>query len=516
MSQSAKDILRLSSQSTEAFCRYIMPDVFFAPFSPVHQRAVAFLDGPGQRKNLVGTRSLGKTSLTLMGYCGRHILFRKSRFILYVSSSFRLAVKKTENLRRELLSNPMIRKYRDCFGEVKMSAANVEGVEQEFAKDGWVAFGHSLVMPWGAHQPVRGLVWGSYRPDLILLDDVQDMKLMENSEIRQDDYEWVRGDVEKAVSLYKTDYKLIHTDTVKHVDGNTERLARLPNWKTERFPVVEMVGEDKVRSLIPGIRSDEDMQQEYDSHLTDGTLDVFYREFLCLPYAQGGQVFSREHFQYFDEEDLKAQIDGGLELESVVLIDPARTLGDKTCESAVIGVSVDRLKPAIYVRKSITERVMPERLMDIAVEVAESIDASIIAVETNGLGAWGSYPFETRFAQLGGKFIFRELRPKGKKQDRIRALLPFYRRGEVYHEKRSCANLETQLLGVSNSRRGSESGLVDAADAFSYIVPVLDGGDSFWEGSGAVAPPRAVLESELRRIFRGRNIREVNASYGVC
>ena len=64
-----------------------------------------------------------------------------------------------------------------------------------------------------------------------------------------------------------------------------------------------------------------------------------------------------------------------------------------------------------------------------------------------------------------------ELKAVGKKEDRIRAMVKYYRQHQVYHNTSRCGPVESQLLSFPRGRR------VDVIDALAYFIPLMEDGE---------------------------------------
>jgi hypothetical protein len=474
----SEENMALCSWSTEAMARMFFPNVFFAPFGDPHREICAALDDPDIKKvNIRASRGLGKTSLVSKAYLARLILFRKARYIVYITKSESLAIQKTESLKRLLLRAPMVKATFPPIRAEKGKAAE-DGGDTPFSQTSWVANETTMVFARGLGQEVRGLLFDEFRPDVIVMDDVQSVKELRNEEKRQEDWEWLRGDVEEAVDLYRGKFKLVFIDTVKHEDALSERIAELPDWKTLTVPICD----EQMRSRCPELISDDQLAIKYESHKVSGTLDVFAREVQCKPQSRENSSFRREHFQYYNEMERTFR-ETSRELVNVVIVDPARSENAESAESAIVGVGVHLGRGSVYFRDVISEKLSPEKVQDEAIGMARRLNARAIAVEATGLGSWGIYPFENEVRRQGVLLPIVPLNAaKGKSEkgkiERIKALVSFYRRGQIFHNPSCAAKLEQQLLGFPNSKYW------DVMDAFAYVVQVLDQGESFFLPKG--------------------------------
>lgn len=487
--------------STPAFCKFWMPEHFSRDFEIPHYEICEALDDPTIKKvNIVSSRGLGKTSLVLMGYIGRLICHKLARHIVYGTQSEEIALEKSTNLKQELSINENI---RAVFPKLKFSQYRDE-FEEKFTAGAWVAYGHTLFRARGLRQTFRGLLHRRWRPDVVVIDDSQVQKEIRNEEIRQQDWEKMRGDIEYCVDQAEDAvYKIIHIDTCKHEDGMTEKLDGLPDWKTVRVPVARYVEETKTYvTLYPNMLSQKRLDEMVESARLSSTIDVLAREVLARPTATEVQTFTREHFQYYSEFD-KAFMNALPIMDTIVLVDPGKSPSQKSADTAIVVVSIDRFKPAIYVRQVISEKMFPEEIEEKAFDLAEKFNAHCIGLETTGLGKWGEYPFVTQMRTRDRQFNFVPLTAKkGQNEDgkteRVKLMSPFYRRKQVFHNQfaKDINRLEQQLLSFPTPK------LWDCMDALAYFVEVLADAERFFASPDIEDEDPEALEREYAELER--------------
>ena len=81
------------------------------------------------------------------------------------------------------------------------------------------------------------------------------------------------------------------------------------------------------------------------------------------------------------------------------------------------------------------------------------------------------------------------MKARAKKEDRIAALVPFYRQGYVFHNRSCCGGLEAQLLSFPRSR------LFDIMDALAYIIEMMELGDRYFD-----PPEEEDVDSEFEEL----------------
>ena len=483
--------LAACSVSVKAFCQLLMPDHFYAPFSKQHDAICSALEDPEVKKiNIIASRGFGKTSLVCNGLAGQSILFRKRSFVVYVTNSSSIAIEKTENLKRTLSGDKMI---RSLFGSIKTSQIDSPEMDETFTKTSWVAHGNTLILPRGAHQQIRGLLFGRHRPDLIIIDDLENTNNVQNEEQREKLWEWFLGDVDKCVSRYDQNFKIVYIDTVKHEDSIPVRLKELPDWKTLEFPICEEGKDGKFESLVPELISSGQMQKEWESAMAGATEDVFYREYMCLPQSSKTGAFRRDYFKYYDEMDLREKT---RDLHNIVLVDPAKTANPGSAETAIVGCGAHLSNQAVYVRDVVHGRFQPDESAREALAMAERIGADVIGWETSGLGGYALWPTQNLIKMSKSRVRLIELKArrgileKGK-IERIRTLVPLYRQGLIYHNKSCCAPLEAQLTSFPKSKRW------DIMDALAYVIEAMDQAEIFFYPDGYDNTDKDVIEQEF-------------------
>ena len=453
----------------DVFGKTFLPESFSTPYSELHDDIFRLVnDSTKQKVAIAAPRNVGKTTIakTLVE---RSILYRDYEFILYISNSEGVAAMQTENIKRELRTN---RDIRSVFGDITISDDDID--DEIFSKKAWVAYGNTLVMPRGSGQQVRGLLYKNYRPQLIIVDDLEKKDELENPENRRKLKEWFYSDLLKCVDRYSDKWRIIYIDTLKHYESLLEELLQSEDWDGIRLDLCD----DDYTSKVPYMISTEDLKKEAEAHRKKGQLDVFYMEYRNMPIAKEDASFQQQYFKYFDPVDIDKR-----NLEFVIIVDPAKTANMKSADSAIVGIGVDYARNALYVWDIVSGKFFPDELYNEMFEMRRRLNAFVIGVETTGLEEFIKQPITNEMQKRGpqdfAELIWLKARggdPSGDKGKikRISALVPFYRQGYVYHNRNCCSKLEAQLLSFPRS------GLVDCADATAYIVEMLELGERYF------------------------------------
>lgn len=507
-SDEIQDILAECYKSTKILAKTLLPERFYAPFTVLHDDIFDLIDSGAPLIAIAAPRGIGKTSLVGLAKTTKNILYRDSNFIPYVSCSHDAAMLQTENLKRELTSNQIIRKI---FGAIKTK--NVSDMDESFSKKSWVGL-DTLVMPRGAGQQIRGILYKNYRPDLIIIDDFEDPEAVHNENLRKKYKEWFHADLLKATSRFDKNFQIIYIDTLKHEDSLLQDLLDNPDWESIRLEICD----DNYEPTAPEFFSKEDIIKEVEYHRHEGILDVFYREYRNLPISTEDPVFNSKDFRHFREfgdyiqleketsvqkdhwknrkdnlvtgydsdpfqhlitvnTDKVNQIAGRIpmsDLLNVVIADPAKTAKLQSADSAIIGIGVQRSNQQIFIRRVVSGKMYPDEFYDAIFKMCLELNAMVLGVEVTGLNEYISQPIQNEMKTRNIHIMFEELKSTRSKtgtkakEERVATLAPYYRHGYVYHNIECCDKLEAQLIGFPRSK------LWDCMDAEAYIITLID------------------------------------------
>lgn len=504
MDKEIQEILAQCAISTRMVAKTFFPERFELEFSEeVHGKIFDLIDDPTKQKVAIAApRGWGKTSVVALALQARYILFRITNFICYINKSHEAASLQTENLRRELVSNREIRAF---FGHFKAERLSKD-FEEVFSKKAWVAY-DTLVWPRGTGQQVRGVLFKNDRPGLFVLDDIEDPEKVENDEIRRKWYQWLYADVIKAVPRIgkkAQQYKIVYIDTLKHEDSVLQKLLDSPEWHSIRLEACD----DDFKSVAPEFMSDEAISKEWQEHVDSGQTDVFFRELRNLPISTKDSSFQQQYFKYYNlppEKTFRKEVDLKLtdpelqlnkEIETVVILDPAKTKKIHSAESAIVGIGIDLRNARLYIRDIISEKMYPDEIYDAFFGMAINLGVNVVGVEETSLNEFIKQPIKSEMFRRGKFFEIVWLRARGGEKGekgkvlRIKELVPYYRMGYIYHNA-SCPNvklLEAQLLRFPRSK------LWDIMDATAYIIEMLELGERYF------APANEPKDSEAEYV----------------
>ena len=456
---------------TEMYAKTFFPDVFFRPFSGMHKEICSILDDDSQQLVAIAApRGSGKTSLLNMAFPSKRILFDDSRYIVPISDTADGAVEQADDLKDQLISNEYI---RAVFGPQAPEAST-----DSFGQKMWVTRGGVKVLPRGAGQQIRGRKHRSQRPDLFLIDDLENDESVESEDRRNKMYRWLFSAVMNSVDRGSNGWRLIVIGTILHEDSVLNRLLRTVGWTTRRYELCD----DQYNSNWPEFMSTKKVKELADSFRVQGLLDVFYREYRNLAIAAENQGFKTTYFVDYTllpEEDVRYVTEHILntspDIETVVLADPARTMKTGSANSAVVAIAINKRSGRLYIRDIDERQMNPDDLIESMLDMAERTNALVLAPEVTGLNEYITWPLQNAMLKRRKHYIIVEVKPRESKTGpkRSAGLIPLYRQGLILHNGSACGALERYLAQWPRPEKW------DVIDATASIIFAMEDGERF-------------------------------------
>lgn len=503
------DVLIEARKKTAVLAKLLFPEDFEAPFSGLHHQIFDLVDSGAQKMVIAAPRGIGKTTIagTLVS---KSIIYEERKVIPYVSKSETFAIIQTENIKYSMVANDEV-KY--LIGSIKYSD-NLPGLDT-FSKKGWVARGKTLVMPRGANQQLRGLKWLHYRPDFLIFDDLEDDETIDNEEQRKKLVRWFFGAAIKCVPRTHKDWRILYIDTIKHEDALVVKLLEDRSWERLRLSICD----DNYKTLCPEFMSQEELDEEVETHRRLKIMDIFSREYESKAVSSEDAAFKEEFFRYYKEDDPEFlnRLQTG-NITTVVIGDPAKTAKMHNAESSVVAWGIDIEAGNLYFRGGYGDHVMPDGFFEMLCNFLIMFKGNILGVEDTGLDDWLRQPLKAHLLKKGfGQIDLHFLSAKagkgefagvhGGKLKRIASLVPYYQTGKIYHNFNYCNQLESQLKAFPRSKR------MDVMDAAAYVIKMLNDAGVFFAPRQEAKMP--TLDSYLQQRFNGVYYDENALQYGL-
>jgi predicted phage terminase large subunit-like protein len=238
---------------------------------------------------IVAFRGSAKSTIMTMSYPIWAILGKQQKKCVVILSQTQQQTKTHfSNIKRELETNDLLRNDLGPFEE---------------ESDEWGSF--SLVLPRfnakiiaaSSEQGIRGLRHGSHRPDLIICDDVEDIKSVKTRDGRNRTHTWFTGEI---MPLGDKGTRVIMVGNLLHEDSLLMRVkesmeSNPENTIYKEYPIIDENNEILWKGKYSSI---EEIESE---RVLNGNEVNWQREYMLKILSSEDQVVQREWIQYYDE-----------------------------------------------------------------------------------------------------------------------------------------------------------------------------------------------------------------------
>ena len=399
---------------------------------------------------LAGFRGSAKSSIITMSYVIWAILGRqKKKFIVIISKTEEKTRQHLLNLKKELEENSLLKQDLGPFQAEHDKLGNVKALILS-------SYGAKIAAK-SAGQSVRGIRHNQYRPDVIILDDVEDTESIRNQEERDKAYEWLTNDVLPAGDLGT---RIIFVGTPLHQDSLLMTLKRyIEEGKVNGIFKEYPFSNEQNQPLWPGKFSSEEIIKNFRKTIPSEV--AWKREYLLETVSEEDQVVRKEWLNYYDS--LPPELESSYRY-TIIAIDPAISQKESAaCTAMVIGsVYGYNERMRIYIHPlSINERLSVQEIKERAELLSKSFgrgSRAQIIVEDVGVQGYLSQDL----ANAGYPAI--PVRIQGDKRARLMVAAAPIQGGKVLFPKFGAEKLIQQIMWFDQNK------YKDLADAFSLLV----------------------------------------------
>lgn len=405
-------------------------------------------------------RGHGKSAYLSNVYPVHQIVYSKRHYILIVSETESMSQKFVEWVANQLKFNA---KLREDFGGLlhpnKMS--NEKDNQEEF-----VTSNNVKVQSASIGKQLRGARHGAYRPDLIILDDLESSKNTNTKELREKNLHWFNSVIMPIGDITRSAY--IYMGTLVHGQGLLPAVLGRSDFKGKIYSAIVSEPENPQlwEQLETMLRNQENPDREHDAevfyyeHKEDMDAGAktlwndrftyfelikikvnvgsraFGSEYLNRPTDDESAIFKTSLFQYFDDKDLYYQDGRQMNFDIFGFWDIAIGKNSRSDYNAIITIGRDRRTGILYVLDAWAGKVPMHEALEVCIQKIHEYGHNMFGVET----VQAQYDM---YRQLREKLVKQgfyktkvvAVNPKGRKEDRIEQIEPLVEQGVIRFRK---------------------------------------------------------------------------------
>jgi predicted phage terminase large subunit-like protein len=401
---------------------------------------------------IVAFRGSAKSTIITTAYVLWSILgVQERKFIVICGQTEQKARQYLLNIKNELLNNDMLKKDLGPFEEERNSLGNATALIIKKL--------NVKIMISSVEQSIRGMRHGEFRPDLIILDDIEDTNSVKTREGRDKVFNWLTSEI---IPAGNKNTRIIAVGNLLHEDSVLKRLQmKIENGDMERmhgtyreYPIIDAHGNSMWPGKYPTMES---IMEEKEKTMDD---IAWYREYELKILSTAEQVVHPEWIHRYDNlpEGRPQTIAIGMDLAI-----SERQSADYT--AMVIGYIYGYGKNLkIYIQPHpINERLT----FPAQVDRIKSLDAihrqkcSRVKLYVEDVG------YQKALVQIleQSKYDVESAPTRGSdKAARLRLATPMMKDARVFFPHEGCEELIEQLVGFGKEKYD------DLADAFAHLV----------------------------------------------
>ena len=371
------------------------------------------------------------------------VLYRYKHYILILSDTYPQAASFLEAISDELEENEAI---TEDFGNI---------VGNVWREDVIVTKTKIKIQAKGAGQKVRGLKHKNWRPDLIVLDDIENDENVRTPEQREKLKNWFYKAVSKCVDTY-TDF--VYIGTVLHYDSLLVNVMNNPEYNSVKYKAVLNFSASPLWNIWETILTNKNNKNRKTEALAffnknkqsmlKGTKVLWeeklsYYDLMFMKVSEGAAsfnseeqnepidpedcLFNKENFDYYNPHDINFS---DKDFNFYGFVDPSLGKSKKSDFSAIITIAKSRSTGYMYVADADVDRRLPSVIIDAVLGKAVWIKKAYgkkykaFGCETNQFQYFLKTELAKESARRGIYLPIREVQQTSDKVMRIETLQP--------------------------------------------------------------------------------------------
>ncbi len=232
-------------------------------------------------------RDHAKTTLAKLA-CVYYFLFSDYRFIIYLSNTSGIAIPATNDIVAFLKCENFIVVFGHCEWLIEQDGKGL----YKFRLPDSLGKKICILRALGAGQQVRGINVDNQRPQLAIVDDLEDNDNIATPELFMKMKKWMYGPFRKCLDKFHN--KIIWLGNMISLQSMLYENCNSDFWHSRRYGCLLQDG----KALWPDAWSVEKLRQDYIEYQEAGMADVWFAEMMNLPMACGNGLIEADEITY--------------------------------------------------------------------------------------------------------------------------------------------------------------------------------------------------------------------------
>lgn len=230
-------------------------------------------------------RGHAKTTLSKLGVIW-YFLFSNYSFCVYLSNTAPIA----KNACRDIMEMLQSDNFRSVFGDIKVT-------KHDETQGLWIfhiGTKRCILRGMGANQQVRGINIGHQRPDIVVVDDLEDKENIKNATLLKQLIEWFFSTFIKALAKH---HKIMYLGNMVAIHCLLGILTKSPHWTSIVYGCLIRGATGLLEPLWPDLWPMEALMEDYREYQRLGLLHLWMAEMMNMPVT-GTNGFGSDQFYY--------------------------------------------------------------------------------------------------------------------------------------------------------------------------------------------------------------------------
>lgn len=285
------------------------PEIFHTEPCALHYRLSDALVNSDKSTCLAFPREFGKTTFVWEGMTTWNILHQKYHYIMYIATSLSKATSALSNVQSAVMAHPIL---KSIMSNVK---ANKDLFSYTIGKEKF------MIRCFGEGQNLRGERYEQYRPDLIIIDDIENSENVRNPDQRKKLKDWFYSDVMplgKEARFFFVGTMLHEASLLADLQANAPvDPATGEKWNIFRYGVID---EFTGKPTWPKKYDAAWIERKRKEYIRQGMLYRFNTEYMNIAVSREDRSFEPKQVRFYSPEQLDAARRGRMDI--ITIVDP--------------------------------------------------------------------------------------------------------------------------------------------------------------------------------------------------